>query len=190
VLQGFAEHCSGLADVHLLLAGPATEAVSDDPEALEVWRELHGARDRLEAAPRRHVHLAALPMRDIEENAVIVNALQRHAEIVVQKSLAEGFGLTVAEAMWKARPVIASRVGGIQDQAVDGISGILLDDPTDLEAFGSALAALLADPVRARRIGGAAQRRVRENYLGPRHLGQYLDLFQRLISSPSQEAHT
>ena len=76
------------------------------------------------------MHLALLPMEDSEENAAIVNALQRGAAVVVQKSLAEGFGLTVAEAMWKSRPVVASRIGGIQDQIEDGTSGVLLADPT------------------------------------------------------------
>ena len=84
------------------------------------------------ALARERVHLACLPMDDLEENAAIVNALQRRADVVVQKSIAEGFGLTVAEAMWKARPVVASRIGGIQDQIVDGVSGILLDNPTEL----------------------------------------------------------
>ena len=65
-------------------------------------------------------------MDDLQENAAIVNALQRRADVVVQKSVAEGFGLTVAEAMWKARPVVASAVGGIQDQIVDGESGVLV----------------------------------------------------------------
>jgi trehalose synthase len=75
-------------------------------------------------------------MDDLEENAAMVNALQRRADVIVQKSLAEGFGLTVAEAMWKARPVLASRVGGIQDQITHDRSGLLLDDPSDLAAFG------------------------------------------------------
>src|SRR5687767_12125157 len=74
---------------------------------------------------RDRVHLALLPMEDFEENAVIVNALQRGAAVVVQKSLAEGFGLTVAEAMWKRGPVVASRIGGIQDQIEHGVSGLL-----------------------------------------------------------------
>src|ERR1700722_18847549 len=117
------------------------------------------------------VHLVALPMVDVEENAIVVNALQRRADVVVQKSLAEGFGLTVAEAMWKARPVVASRIGGIQDQIVDGESGILISDPTDLREFGAAVAGLLAEPERARRIGLAARARVSHHFLGPRHLG-------------------
>ena len=92
-------------------------------------------------------------MDDLEENAVIVNALQRHAFVGVQKSLAEGFGLTVAEAMWKGRPVVASKVGGIRDQITHGESGILLDDPHDLQAFGAAITDLLADSRQAERIG-------------------------------------
>ena len=71
-------------------------------------------------------------MDDVDENAIMVNALQRYARVIAQKSLGEGFGLTVAEAMWKARPVVASRIGGIQEQIVHGESGLLLDDPQDL----------------------------------------------------------
>jgi trehalose synthase len=131
------------------------------------------------AQVRDRIHLAALPMDDAEENAAIVNALQRHSTVVVQKSLAEGFGLTVAEAMWKGRPVVASRIGGIQDQIVDGESGMLVA-PTDLEAFGAVLVRLLDDPRLASRIGAAAHERVRDEFLGPRHLGQYVELFTRV----------
>jgi trehalose synthase len=98
----------------------------------------------------------------------------------VQKSLAEGFGLTVAEAMWKQRPVVASRIGGIRDQIEDGRSGLLLSDPRDLEQVGTAIAGLLADGERAREIGIAAQRRVRQQFLGPHHLGRYFEVMQRV----------
>jgi trehalose synthase len=128
-------------------------------------------------------------MDDLEENAAIVNAIQHHATVAVQKSLAEGFGLTVAEAMWKGRPVVASRVGGIQEQIVDGRTGVLLDDPRDLAAFGAAVRTLLHDPDRAARIGAAAREEVRDHFLGPRHLMQYADLFVRLLGdSPSAPA--
>jgi trehalose synthase len=110
-----------------------------------------------------------------------VNALQRRSSIVVQKSLAEGFGLTVSEAMWKARPVVASRVGGIQDQIADGESGVLVD-PTDLAGFGAVLRELVLDPGRRERLGAAAKERVREQFLGVRHLTQYVDLFERVIA--------
>jgi trehalose synthase len=168
------------SDVHLVLAGPNVSAVSDDPEgkatldAVEAaWRELpHGFRHR--------VHLACLPMADDEENAAIVNALQRHAAIVVQKSIKEGFGLTVTEAMWKARPVIASAVGGIRDQVTDGVHGVLLDDPRDTAALATAIQGLLDDTERGQRLGAKAHERVREQYLGTRHLLQYAELLERL----------
>jgi trehalose synthase len=120
-------------------------------------------------------------MHDTEENAAIVNAAQRHAAIVVQKSLAEGFGLTVAEAMWKARPVVGSAVGGIQDQ-LDDSCGILLDDPKDLTAFGSALRRLLDDPDLARRMGDAARKRAIDHFISTRHLTQYVDLLNQLVN--------
>jgi trehalose synthase len=82
----------------------------------------------------------------------------------------------VAEAMWKSRPVVASRIGGIQDQIEDGRSGVLLDDPADLRAYGAALLELLGDPDRAERIGTAAHERVRENFLGAQSLLEYLDV--------------
>ena len=107
---------------------------------------------------RDRVHLVSLPMDDPAENAAMVNALQRRATVVVQKSLAEGFGLTVAEAMWKGRPVVASRVGGIQDQIRDGETGLLVD-PDDLEGFADAVVDLLDHPRRRRAWGrGAAER--------------------------------
>ena len=120
-------------------------------------------------------------MDDLEENAAIVNALQRRAQVVAQKSLAEGFGLTVAEAMWKSRPVVATRAGGIQDQIVDGESGILLDDPHDLAAMGQALRRLLDDPGFARRLGAAAKQRVEDEFLGTRSLIQYEQLLAELL---------
>ena len=101
---------------HLVLAGPAVTGVADDPEAAEVLDDCVARWRALPHATRSRVHLACVPMHDPDEAAAIVNALQRHATVVVQKSLAEGFGLTVAEAMWKQRPVVASAVGGIVDQ--------------------------------------------------------------------------
>jgi trehalose synthase len=84
--------------------------------------------------------------------------------------------------MWKARPVVASRIGGIQDQIIDGVTGILLDDPFDLAAYGDAVVALLQDPERAERLGREAQQRVRNEYLPVRSLMQYLNLIERLVS--------
>jgi trehalose synthase len=182
VIRGFADHVAPHTDAHLVLAGPAAEAVSDDPEGDQVLRDSLLAWEFLPPPVRDRVHLATLPMKDTEENATLVNALQRKAEVVVQKSLAEGFGLTVAEAMWKGRPVVASRIGGIQDQIEDGRTGLLISDPRDLAEYGAAVRSLLDDPERAARMGAAARERVRDYFLGPRHLMQYGELLERLVS--------
>jgi trehalose synthase len=155
--------------------------VSDDPEGARVLRDAIALRAALPEAARRRVHLATLPMDDPEENAITVNALQRHATVIVQKSLAEGFGLTVAEAMLKARPVVASRIGGIQDQIVHGDSGLLLDDPRDLAAYGAAVAQLLADPQLADRMGRSARERVRDHFLSARSLMDYIGVVRRAL---------
>jgi len=182
VIEGFARYVAPHApEAHFMYAGPAAAAVADDPEGAAVLAETRAAWETLPDGVRHRVHLANLPMDDAAENAAIVNALQRHATIVVQKSIAEGFGLTVAEAMWKARPVVASGVGGIQDQIEDGISGILLRDPLDLEAYGAAVTGLLQDPETERRMGEAAKERVRVEFLNTRHLMQYEELLGRLI---------
>jgi trehalose synthase len=180
VLRGFSEHVFPLVDSHLFLVGPEVSAVADDPEGEAVLLESVNAWRALPPDVREHVHLACLPMEDADENAAMVNAVQRRADVVVQKSLAEGFGLTVSEAMWKARPVVASRVGGIEDQIDNGVSGVLLDDPLDLERFGAATAGLLSDPDSAQRMGLQAQDRVRRHFLTDRHLKQYVDLFASL----------
>src|SRR4051812_32687179 len=99
VIQGFADQVD---QAHLLYAGPSVDDVADDPEGAEVLEEAKELWRSLPQEARARIHLATLPMDDLDENAAIVNALQRRATIVVQKSLAEGFGLTVAEAMWKA----------------------------------------------------------------------------------------
>jgi trehalose synthase len=182
VLEGFADHLEDHG-AHLLLAGPDVSSVTDDPEGAVVLEEIRGQRAGLPESLRDRVHLAALPMDDVEENAAIVNGIQRRADIVVQKSLAEGFGLTVAEAMWKERPVVATAVGGIRDQIIDGESGILIDDPRDLRDFGAALRDLLDHPEEARRMGRAARERIRREFLGTRSLVQYVGFLERLLGA-------
>jgi trehalose synthase len=181
VMDGFVTQVLPRCDAQLLLAGPNVQGVDDDPEGAEVYAEVAMSWQLLAPDARRRVHLACLPMQDEHENAVVVNALQRRADIIVQKSLAEGFGLTVAEAMWKSRPVVASGVGGIRDQIEDGVSGLLLDDPRDPEAFGAAVCSLLEDTDRCLRIGSNAHARVAHQFLGSRHLGQYVDICADLL---------
>jgi trehalose synthase len=184
LLQCFERHLPD-PDVHLVLAAPATGAVADDPEGALVYGSLAACWRRLPETTRRRAHLVNLPMDDLEENAAMVNALQRRADVLVQKSLAEGFGLTVAEGMWKQRPLVASRVGGIQDQIVDGESGVLIDDPTDLAAFGAAIGSLLADLDRAAALGRAARQRVVDRFLGVTRLAEYVELIAGLAAPRS-----
>lgn len=180
VIEGYARYIAGRTDAELVLAGPEFAGVADDPDSAQVAADARTLWEELPEDLARRVHLAVLPMDDIEENAAIVNALQRRADVIVQKSLAEGFGLTVAEAMWKGRPVVASRIGGIQDQIIDGETGILITNPSDLPSFGHAVVGLLDDPSLARRMGEAGRERVRRTYLDPRQLVEYLQLASAL----------
>lgn len=180
VMEGFARYVAPASDGYLLLVGPAVSGVTDDPEGAAVFGDCLLRWRDLPAHLRSRILLVTLPLEDGDENATMVNALQRHASVITQKSLAEGFGLTVAEGMWKARPVVGSAVGGIIDQIVDG-TGVLLSDPRDLPAFGAAVRKLLADPEAADRMGHAAQQHVARNYIGDLHLLRYERLLSTLI---------
>jgi trehalose synthase len=180
VMRGFADHVAPGGGRYLMLVGPSVRDVSDDPEGAAVYGQCLLQWRDLSPAARARILLVTLPLDDIDENAAMVNALQRHATVIAQKSLAEGFGLTVAEGMWKGRPVIGSAVGGIIDQIAEG-TGILLPDPADLAAFGSAARRLLGDPDLAARIGQAAHAHVREQYVGDVHLLRYASLLGTLI---------
>jgi trehalose synthase len=181
VMTGFASRVVGRVDAQLALVGPSPEGVMDDPEGAAVLAECVAGWAGLPVAARRRIRIVTLPMTDVEENAAMVNALQRSATVIVQKSLAEGFGLTVAEGMWKGKPVVASRVGGIIDQVVPD-TGILLDDATDLDAFGDAVVGLLKQPDEVVRLGANARRHVLEGFVGDRHLIQYAALIERLFT--------
>ncbi len=180
VMRGFAHSVSEGVDAHLALVGPSVADVADDPEGAEVFADCMANWEELAIEARRRVTLVTLPMDDIDENAAMVNAIQRHATVIVQKSLVEGFGLTVAEGMWKAKAVVASSVGGITGQVVPG-TGILLEDPTDLVTFGDTLAELLARPGDIVSLGSSARQHVLEGFVGDKHL----ILFARLIAELS-----
>lgn len=188
VLQGFSSLLTPEAPkgAHLILAGPSVHSVADDPEGAEVFGELQRAFFELPPEQRAYVHLAALPMDDGEENAAIVNALQRHAAVIVQKSFVEGFGLTVTEALWKRRPVVASAVGGILDQVRDGIDGLLVHDPADLEEFAGLLKRVLGDDALAEELGNAGYERVRDNYLCVSALEHWHELLQAMLVAVSR----
>jgi len=181
VMHGFATMAAAGHDAWLILAGPSHGAVTDDPDGAAVLAEVETAWHQLPDPIRQRVLLASLPMEDLDENGAIVNALQQQATIVVQKSIKEGFGLTVTEAMWKGRPVIATATGGIVDQIEDGVTGVLLHHPLDLEHFATEVANLLEAPERARAIGEAARESVRANFLVDRHTLQYVELLEQLL---------
>jgi trehalose synthase len=184
VLRAFADRLDDLPDdVHLMLVGPDVAGVTDDPEGALVLAQCRELKAALDPVRRERVHLVVLPMDDVDENAHLVNALQRHASVIVQKSFEEGFGLTVTEAMWKARPLVASAVGGIQDQIIDGEHGLLLKDPHDAGLLHKALHRVLTDDRLAEDLGRGAQARVRDHYLGDRHLAQYVDLFAMMLKA-------
>ena len=150
----------------LLLAG---SMATDDPEGFHYWELANEAR-----AGDPDIHL----LSNIQQvGNVQINAFQRAADVVVQKSLREGFGLTVAEALWKGRPVIGGRCGGITLQIEDGVDGFLVDT---VEETAKRTAELLRDPARADRMGIAGRELVRQNFLSTRELEDWLRLFRKL----------
>src|SRR5207302_1493399 len=108
------------------------------------------------------------------DDTALVNALQTRAAVVLQKSLREGFGLTVAEAMWKSRAVIGGNVGGIRYQIEDGVNGFLV---SSVEEAAERMVRLLKDKKLREEMGSKARETVREKFLLTRYVEQYLDLF-------------
>ncbi|MCK9306469.1 MAG: glycosyltransferase [Methanoculleus sp.] len=141
----------------LVLVG---NVATDDPEGAEVYRSLLSHRGE------------RIIVKSVQDGA-LVNALQRRAAVVLQKSIREGFGLTVSEAMWKSAAVIGGNVGGIRHQIQDGKSGFLV---SSVDEAAERIVRLLRDPDLRARLGHAAHERVREHFLFTRTVEQYLDL--------------
>jgi trehalose synthase len=181
VMKGFAAHVAGRTDAQLALVGPSVNDVWDDPEESAVFSQCLSAWNELPTEERRHVFLVTLPMDDIDENATMVNAIQRYATVVVQKSLAEGFGLTVTEAMWKSKAVVASGIGGMATQIAPG-TGLLLENATDLSAFGHILLDLLGQPDVIADLGRRAHQHVLDAFVGDEHLKRLAHLFYWLVT--------
>jgi len=152
------------ADCQLILAGGAAQ---DDPEGMDVLEEV---RKKCEGDP--DVHVLLLPQDDIA-----VNALQRASTIIVQKSLKEGFGLTVAEALWKAKPVVASNIGGIPLQVTHKYSGLLC---RSIDGAAFAIKQLLNSPKYAKKLGENGREHIKNNFLITRHVMDYMLLFLAL----------
>jgi trehalose synthase len=152
-------------DCQLVLAGGGA---TDDPEGMKVLEDVHR-----EAEKDPDIFVLFLPPgSDLE-----INALQRASDIVLQKSLKEGFGLTVAEALWKGKPVIASAVGGIPLQIAHKYSGILA---YSIEGTAYWIKQLLNEPAYAGKLGANGREHVKYNFLITRHIRDYLLLFLSL----------
>jgi trehalose synthase len=144
-------------DCTLVLLG---NVATDDPEGDEVYKSLLGYRDD---------RIIILTVQD----AALVNAVQRQAAVVLQKSIREGFGLTVAEAMWKGTPVIGGNVGGIRYQIEDGVSGFLVSTP---EEAAERIVQVIKDKELREHMGKKAKESVKKRFLLTRYIEQYLDL--------------
>ena len=116
------------------------------------------------------------------DNQILVNALQRISSVIIQKSIREGFGLTVAEAQWKETPIVASNVGGIPDQVLDNETGFLVD-PDDISGCAERIITLLKDEKLARKMGKKAKEYIKKNFLITRHLDDYLSLLIELLNN-------
>ena len=174
VLEAFQVVREQITDAQLVLAG---SMATDDPEGFRVWEEIEAAR-----GGDRDIHL----LSNLHQvGAVQINAFQRMAGVMVQKSLREGFGLTVSEALWKGRPVVGGRAGGITLQIRDGYDGYLVDS---VEECARRIIDLLADPVGSEAMGIQGREHVRENFLCTRELEDWLTLFGGLRSADPRSA--
>ena len=174
VLEAFQVVREQITDAQLVLAG---SMATDDPEGFRVWEEIEAAR-----GGDRDIHL----LSNLHQvGAVQINAFQRMAGVMVQKSLREGFGLTVSEALWKGRPVVGGRAGGITLQIRDGYDGYLVDS---VEECARRIIDLLADPVGSEAMGIQGREHVRENFLCTRELEDWLTLFGELRSADPRSA--
>jgi trehalose synthase len=155
-----------IPEVQLVLAG---SMATDDPEGFQVWQDVDAAREG-----DSDIHL----LSNIQQvGNVQINAFQRSAEVVIQKSLREGFGLTVSEGLWKGRPVIGGRAGGIALQIREGENGYLVDT---IEECAARTLDLLRDPAGADEKGAAGREHVRRNFLSTRELEDWVGLFNSL----------
>jgi trehalose synthase len=168
VIQAYRLARQAVPDLQLALIG---SMALDDPEGWDMYRDI---RKAIAGDKRVHVFTNLVGVGNIE-----VNAFQMLSKLVIQKSLREGFGLVVAEALWKGTPVVAGRAGGIPLQMADGTGGLLVDN---VEECARAMVELLKDEIRARSLGASGRERVRRHFLIPRMVLDELSLMRRLAA--------
>lgn len=179
-------HRRRLQILRLVLAGPDPSSVADDPEATEVLDEIVARYCSLAPDIQRDVAILSLPMASRKENALMVNAIQRCATVVAQNSIREGFGLTVAEAMWKRAPIVGSKACGIRQQVRDGVDGVLVNDPEDIDEVALAIDRILRDPERREHYASNSQLRVHEHFLIFTQLRRWLRVLEDVAQSPAR----
>ena len=178
-----AQHKQMLRLVRLVLAGPDPASVDDDPEGKEVLAELCGAYEALSPALQADIAMISLPMSSTTNNALIVNALQRSSDIVVQNSIQEGFGLTVTEPMWKRAGIVGSAAAGIRQQIRPGLDGLLVDNPEDPDEIADALDSLLGHPAQREAYGRNARQRVHDHFLVFNQVSAWFELLTNTIAA-------
>lgn len=156
-------------DCRLVLCGSLS---IDDPEGIKIYQQVTERNRKL--LDRKDIIILNV------DNDILVNVLQRISSVIIQKSLKEGFGLTVTEGLWKEKPVVASNVGGIPLQITDGKNGYLVD-PVDCDGFAERIIYLLENPSKAEEIGKKGKETVREKFLITRLLADYIDLLNEII---------
>lgn len=154
-------------DCRLVLLG---NMASDDPEGPKIY---HKVRTKIEQEKLDVITIVNCP-----DNDRMVNALQTESEVVIQKSIKEGFALTVTEALWKGTPVVGGNVGGIPSQVIDGVTGYLINNPAEC---AKRVTHLLKNPELTRKLGRQGKERVRQNFLTTRHILDYIRLFKKYI---------
>jgi trehalose synthase len=166
VIDAYRSVIEDLPDAQLALVG---SMATDDPEGWEFFQHTFEYAD---GDPDIHI------LNNLNNvGAIEVNAFQSQSDVVLQKSIREGFGLTVTEALWKGRPTVAGNVGGIPLQIEDGVSGYLVDSP---EECATRCVEILRDPELGKQLGRAGKERARQRFLSPRLLRDWLDLIGEL----------
>jgi trehalose synthase len=172
----------------LVLAGPDPASIADDPEGREVLAEIGDAYARLEPALQETIIILSLPMGSQKYNALMVNALQRCSDVVVQNSLSEGFGLTVTEAMWKQVAVMGTRAAGLRQQIRPGLDGCLVENPEDPAEIARTLDELLRDQPRREALARSAQQRVHDEFLLFTQVRHWLEVISDTVRARWKDA--
>ena len=143
----------------------------DDPEGIEIYKNIinkYGKNSDIKI------------LIDVDDNDLVVNALQTRSSVIIQKSLKEGFGLTIAEALYKGTPVVASNIGGIPLQLENGVSGFL-HDPKDIKGFSNSVIKILQDEKLRKQLGKNGKKHIKDNFLITRIILDWLNIFEKYL---------